>query len=145
MSRSGYTDGLDNWKLIQWRGQVASAIRGRRGQEFLRDLIAALDALPDKMLIADELRDADGHVCAIGALGVARGIDLNQLDPEDYDAVAEAFNIAHQLAQEVAWLNDEVYSSETPDERFKRMRAWAATQLHPSEGELPPGPSPANA
>ena len=38
MSRSGYSDDLDNWDLIRWRGQVSSAIRGKRGQGFLREL-----------------------------------------------------------------------------------------------------------
>jgi hypothetical protein len=37
MSRSGYSDDLENWSLIRWRGAVASAIRGRRGQAFLRE------------------------------------------------------------------------------------------------------------
>lgn len=45
MSRSGYNDySIDNWDLIRWRGQVASAIKGKRGQAFLRELIEALVA-----------------------------------------------------------------------------------------------------
>ena len=55
MSGSGYNDDCDGWALIRWRGAVASAIRGRRGQAFLRDLLAALDAMPDKRLVADAL------------------------------------------------------------------------------------------
>ena len=59
MSRSGYTDYDDsdfaNWNHIRWRGQVASATRGKRGQQFFRDLIAALDAMPTKVLITDDL------------------------------------------------------------------------------------------
>lgn len=56
MSRSGYTEDCDdNWQLIRWRGAVASAIRGKRGQAFLRELLAALDAMPEKRLIADAL------------------------------------------------------------------------------------------
>lgn len=30
MSRSGYNDDIDNWQMIKWRGQVASAVRGKR-------------------------------------------------------------------------------------------------------------------
>ena len=41
MSRSGYTDGFEMWSVIRWRGAVASAIRGQRGQRLLRDLLAA--------------------------------------------------------------------------------------------------------
>jgi hypothetical protein len=71
VSRSGYIDDIDDWQMIKWRGQVASAIRGRRGQKFLTDLYNALEALPEKRLIKHELKDETGEVCAIGALGMA--------------------------------------------------------------------------
>lgn len=61
MSRSGYNDDIDNWALIKWRGQVASAIRGKRGQKMLRDLLAALDAMPEKSLIVHELESESGE------------------------------------------------------------------------------------
>ena len=57
MSRSGYSDDLETWQLIKWRGQVMSAIRGKRGQKFLRELLAALDAMPKKILITEDLID----------------------------------------------------------------------------------------
>ena len=63
MSRSGYVDEIENWALIRWRGQVASAIRGRRGQRLLRDLLVALDAMPEKELIVHELETASGGMC----------------------------------------------------------------------------------
>ncbi len=129
MSRSGYSEDLEQWDLIKWRGQVASAIRGKRGQKFLTDLLQALDSLPEKRLIADDLEDEDGEVCAIGALGKARGLDMSQIDPEEPEDVASAFGIAHQLAQEVAWMNDENYNRETPEERFIGMRKWIASLI----------------
>jgi hypothetical protein len=107
MSRSGYSDDCDGWALIRWRGAVNSAIGGKRGQAFLRELAAALDAMPDKRLIADELETADGEFCTIGVLGAARGIDMSKLDPDDREAVAEAFNIAPALAAEIVFENDE--------------------------------------
>jgi hypothetical protein len=56
MSRSGYTEECeDNWQTIRWRGAVKSAIRGKRGQAFLREMLAALDAMPEKRLIAGDL------------------------------------------------------------------------------------------
>lgn len=112
-----------------WRGQVASAIRGKRGQKFLADLLAALDALPVKELIVGDLEKLDGSVCAIGALGKVRGVDMLKLDPDNYDQVADAFGIAHQLAQEVVFLNDEHWQPETPSQRFQRMRAWVVSQI----------------
>lgn len=48
MSRSEYSENLDSWSLIRWRGQVVSAIRGKRGQAFLRELVDALEAMPEK-------------------------------------------------------------------------------------------------
>lgn len=108
MSRSGYTDDYDeDGTGGLWRGAVASALRGKRGQAFLRELAAALDAMPEKRLIAHEL-EADGEFCTIGVLGAARGIDMAKLDPEDYDQVAAAFGIAPCMAQEIVYENDEV-------------------------------------
>jgi hypothetical protein len=128
MSRSGYSEDLDNWALIKWRGQVASAIRGKRGQKFLRDLLAALDAMPEKSLIADEL-EVDGEVCAIGALGKARGINMESLDPSEPEGVAAAFDIATCLAQETVYENDEAGYHETPEHRWTRMRAWVNSHI----------------
>jgi len=108
MSRSGYCDDLDNWDLIRWRGAVASAIRGARGQAMLRELRDALDALPEKRLAADSLVTADGECCALGSLGVARGMDLEPIDPDDREGVAAAFGVAEALAAEIMFLNDEI-------------------------------------
>ncbi len=129
MSRSGYSDGLDQWDLIRWRGQVASATRGKRGQALFRDLLAALDAMPEKVLIAHEL-EKDGEVCALGALGKARQLNMQDVDPEEPDQVAAMFNIASQLAQEIVYHNDEggMYD-ETTQHRWQRMRAWVAAQI----------------
>lgn len=110
MSRSGYSDDIavNYWQHIMWRGRVASAIRGKRGQKLLRELAAAMDAMPEKTLTAHELISTDGEYCALGVVGACRGIDLSKLDPEDYDAVAAAFDIAAPLAQEIVYENDEI-------------------------------------
>jgi len=134
MSRSGYTDELDPQALAMYRGQVASAIRGRRGQQLLRDMLAGLDALPNKRLVTGELQ-VGGEVCALGAAGRARGVDMDNLDPEDYERVARTFDVADQLAREVAYLNDEHWRPETPEQRWQRMRDWAASQLRQFEPE----------
>jgi len=143
MSRSGYSDDCDNdWQWIQWRGRVASAMRGKRGQAFLQEMLEAMASLPVRRLIANDLESADrvsfSHwglietesVCAIGAVGKARGIDMTGLDPEDYDSVATKFDIPTVLAQEIVWMNDEASWRETPEERFQRMRAWIETALY---------------
>lgn len=129
MSRSGYDYDLDQWQLIMYRGSVASALRGKRGQAFLRDLLDALDALPEKQLIAADL-EKDGQVCALGALGKARNIDMNNLDPHDSSTIAGTFNIADCLAREVVYENDEgFYNAEPPEHRFERMRSWVIAHI----------------
>lgn len=114
MSRSGFDnhDGDEgNWGYICWRGAYLSALRGRRGQAFLRELIAALDAIPDKRLIKEDLIQPDSmSVCAMGAVGLARGFTtekMRSIDPEDYDAVSHMFGVNEKIVREVEYANDE--------------------------------------
>jgi hypothetical protein len=146
MSRAGYSDDNDEWAMIRWRGQVASATRGKRGQKMLSDLLAAIDAMPQKALITHELETFNPEsgrldVCALGALGHARGIDMAKIDPEEPDDVAAAFDIASPLAREIVYMNDEYFDYEyignqrveiTPEKRWEKMRAWVANQIRPS-------------
>lgn len=158
MSRSGYTDDCEDvLALGRWRAAVRSAMRGRRGQAFLKELLAALDAMPDKRLIinslkidgdqirygdpeiivgGDELVDGGGHVapmgavCALGAIGEARGMDMSGLDPHESEMIADAFGIARAMACEIVYYNDECGSSrETPEERWVRMRKWVESRI----------------
>lgn len=131
MSRSGYSEDYDEMGLLNlWRASVDRAIRGKRGQAFLREMATALDSMPVKELIADEVvRDKD-HVCAIGSVAVARKMDVSRLDIDDGETVGRAFGIAKALACEIAYENDERGArTETPGERWKRMRAWVDVQL----------------
>jgi len=130
MSRSGYHDDLDDvLNLGRWRAQVASAVRGKRGQAFLKEMLAALDAMPEGRLIEGDL-EKGGEVCAIGAVGKTRGTDMSELDPECPEQVAHAFGIAHQMAAEIVYLNDEAgFRNETPRHRYERMRAWVISQI----------------
>lgn len=130
MSRSGYDDGCDNnWSVICWRGAVQSAIRGARGQKLLADLIESMAAMPEKVLIADELQE-HGAYCALGVVGKARGIPVETIDPYDEHLIAQEFDIARALAKEVVFINDEAGSyNETPAGRWQRVRAWASSNL----------------
>lgn len=131
MSRSGYTedDGcFAEWSMICWRGAVASAIRGRRGQAFLREMLAALNAMESKRLIAHKLAE-DNAVCAIGSVGMARGVDMSKLDPEDYTSIAQTFGVAEAMAREIMYLNDEGFYSETAEMRYDRMRRWIEAEI----------------
>lgn len=136
MSRSGYSDDIENWSLIRWRGQVTSAIRGKRGQTFLRELLAALEAMPNKRLITHELREG-GEMCALGALGAQRGLPLEEMDPDDPEVVAAAFGVAPQLVQEIVYKNDEDCDHMTPDQRWDHMRGWVKAHIKEGRGHDP--------
>lgn len=132
MSRANYSDDLDPLDLGRWRGRVASATRGKRGQKLFRDLLEALDAMPEKRLIASELIK-EGEVCALGACGLKRGIDMSAIDPEEPEQVAVAFDIAEPLAREIAFMNDEWGGyNESGEARWKRMREWVVKQIRES-------------
>ena len=130
MSRSGYSDDLEPWDLIRWRGAVASAIKGKRGQAFLKEMAAALDEMPEKRLI-DGALEFDGDYCALGVLGKKRGLDMEGVDPEEADVVAELFGIAPALAKEVVFMNDDdfCWTKETPEQRWLYMRRWVGEQI----------------
>jgi hypothetical protein len=158
MSRAGYYDDDDPLAMGRWRAAVRSAMRGKRGQAFFKEALAALDAMPDKRLIAgylvvdgdqipygdkpdiivgaDELVDRQGvpmpmgAVCLLGAVGQARGLDMTDLDPEDIETVAPTFGLADAMTREIVYWNDEGGDrGETPEQRWKRMRAWIAKQI----------------
>lgn len=140
MSRSGYTDDYgddDPLALGRWRSAVNNAIRGKRGQAFLHDLAATLDAMPEKKLSANVWDEAvtgmpfalkGGEVCALGAVAMARGIDLTMEDPEDdsvCEMVANKLGIATAMAREIVYVNDEYgHYKTTPEKRWQIVRDW---------------------
>lgn len=181
MSRSGYSDDCDDClamgRAIATRNK---AMGGKRGQAFLKELLAVLDAMPVKELVKEELVEGydpylialeatphgyfwqeprpkpfSGAVCALGAVGQARGIAMTHLDPEEPAMVAAAFGITETMAREIVYANDEMgrgrreelygpwprhdraYGGrflnfpETPAERWTRMRKWVAEQIKP--------------
>jgi hypothetical protein len=138
MSRSGYTDDDDDddGTLNLWRSNVDRTIAGKRGQAFLREMLAALDAMPVKELVTDVILE-EGAVCAIGSVAVKRGLDVSSIDPDEPRDVAAIFGISSMLVQEIAYENDEVGDRwvgdrrvhETPAERWTRMRKWVASHV----------------
>lgn len=137
------------WMEGQAAGALRSAIRGRRGQQLLRDLIAGLDALPAPELAAGSLEDPEtGCVCALGAVRLHRG---KQNVPLDFDAtdcdvdsryLAKPFDISDTLAHAIVCANE--YGDSRNDERSRRerwanVRAWAVSHLLPQpQGAVEP-------
>jgi hypothetical protein len=141
MARHGYIDDDDgDGRIAMWRGRVASAIRGKRGQKMLRELRDALDAMPDKRLVAGTLQAKDGDCCAIGAVCRMRGIDLLEHEDDDpydlqelNDDIAAKLDVATCLVQEVEYINDEWGDHRQTDEaRWRIVRNWVEKQINPS-------------
>lgn len=142
MSRHGYSDDgdFDHWASIRWRGQVASAFRGARGQAFLREAIQALEELPERKLapgsFAEPGSDGAQNFCTLGAVGRKRGLDMRRLqemaeDEDDASADAgAAFGIARAMAAEIMFYNDECGPrNETDEQRWSRMHRWLNREL----------------
>lgn len=138
MGRAGYSDEGDQWDMIRWRGAVESAIRGKRGQAFLKDLRAALDAQPEKKLYEHELQTKEGHSCALGVVGASRGIDMVGWDPEHHAKLSDTFDIADALVREVEFMNDEfpwrrTFTADEDEQlapqRWQSMRRWVDEQI----------------
>lgn len=91
--------------------------------------------MPEKRLIAYDLQDK-GNVCAIGAVGVKRGVDMSALDPHDPETLSGVFGIAHQIVREIEYMNDEAWYDEKPEHRWSRMREWAASKITPTDRTL---------
>jgi hypothetical protein len=131
MNRSSYAEAeFCCWDVVRWRGAVASAIKGRRGQSLLKRLRAAFDAHPDKKLVANSFA-ADGAFCTLGLLAHHKGIDLSNINPSavDYERLADKFDVSEALVREIMFENDEGmcpdhYSNSDEEERFVNMRRW---------------------
>lgn len=135
MSRSGYSEDCEN--LALWRGAVDRALHGKRGQAFLRELAALLDAMPEKRLVPYAFEQG-GSFCALGVVGHSRGIALPtseaDLDDLDFDSLSKAFGIAPAMVQEIMYMNDEYHDwtvprDETPEQRWQRMRTWIVLHI----------------
>lgn len=145
MSRSGYSEdyGCGDNRLYLYRANVDRALAGRRGQAFLKDLLAQLDAMPEKRLTTGELEE-NGEVCTLGVITRARGIDTSKLkfgerneygEGEDDDFViaqlVEDLDISAPMVREIMYENDDYWLAETPEKRWQRMRRWVEGKIRP--------------
>jgi hypothetical protein len=138
MGRSGYSDDCDgDYPVVLYRQAVHRAATGYRGQHLLRRLRDALDAMPVKRLIAGDIRNEAGEVCALGALDPNAPKYNEDDDWGDGNAreLARHFGVAPALAAEIVYMNDEFMEyrcrDETPEQRWERMRAWVESQIVP--------------
>lgn len=158
MGRIGYSEDEDYpGQHALWQGNVMRCLNGRRGRAALRELEAALLALPSKRLIAHKLVE-EGEVCAIGALALHKGDTIEHLatfDEEDMVGVGEHYGVPALVAWAVVEKNDYDLDSYTitapgpnqyryyhgqqggyrltvqvtPEERYNYLLAWVQRRL----------------
>lgn len=115
-----------------WQGNCERSLRGKAGQEELRELRTALLAMPEKRLIADALEDEEGGICAIAAYGKHKGIDLSKFDVDyETDEVGIAAGMPKLVAWKVVEMNDVEFRRLTPERRYEKMLAWVESKLKP--------------
>jgi hypothetical protein len=136
--RISYTDEEDfPGQFGLWQGNCQRSLSGKQGQAALRELEAALVALPSKRLIANEL-DNGQDVCAIGAL--VRYKKITPLADPEYEM--EQVGIECGMPRLVAWTVVEINDNEldfryvdgkrvdcTPEERYETILKWIRKQL----------------
>lgn len=144
----GYND--EGMPIGLWRGAVKKAIEGRRGQAALRELLAALLALPEHRLAFDSLYDGRDS-CAIGVLALSRAQDAEERDEvilqllgeDGGDIVAmsqfafEELGLTYTLAWEIIEANDSDEGHLTPEERWREVVGWVRARIYE-----PPPPAP---
>jgi hypothetical protein len=94
-------------------------------------MLSALDELPNKRLVEGEL-ETDGEVCALGAVGAKRQIDMANIDPYARETVAATFAIPAALAAEIMYVNDDdfvYWRTEAPEARWQRVRDWVVGKI----------------
>lgn len=156
--RIGYSEDEDYpGQHSLFHANCARALLGKKGQVALRELEAALVALPSKRLVAHKLVE-QGDVCAIGALALHKGATeehLETLDDEYMEGVGEEYGLPHLVAWKVVEKNDidlESYSvlapgpnqygfyhgyqpgyrltiKVTPEKRYEYMLTWVRALL----------------
>lgn len=148
------SSGSEDWdegRQALWDNAVNRATYSKRGQIVLRELEAALLALPEPRLIEGLLCDGSG-VCAVGAIAAYRKVQgglswedaFKALDESDqYDAeggdfpsldstaqqASDTLKMAFSLAWSMAYTNDELLGHMTSEGRYERMLAWVRARL----------------
>lgn len=147
MSRFDCDDYDENYpnQYALYQANTERALKGKRGKAFLRELEAALLALPQKRLIEGRICLA-GEVCAMGALALKRRVETGQkieealqwleenAPREGYvgetaDFMEAHFKVLSNLAVRAALMNDEWNRGRTPEERYEDVLKWVREEV----------------
>ena len=118
-------------QFFLWQANCERSLRGRQGQVELKELRAALLALPQKRLILGLLEDEQGDLCAIGAYAKRKGLDLSKYDVDsDTPDVGIEGGMPRLVAWKVVEMNDIEFDHLTPEKRYEQMLAWVESKLN---------------
>lgn len=126
-----------------------------RGQRILRDILDGLILMPEWRLVDGWIAQAPdedapyGAVCVVGAYAAYQRVKAGESWTEAVDVLAERWGgeqddawvtqqlgrsvgLAKAVAIELAWLNDEMFSNLSPEERWHEMVGWIWGQIIPA-------------
>lgn len=134
----------DEWANLhagRWERNLRATLKGKKGQAALRELEAALLAMPDKRLVRGTFYEVDEYgneeCCVLGALASYRGEEvaawLNDADDASAEDTAhwasKKLGMTFTMAYQLVWMNDEDYMLKTPEERWERMLRWVRERI----------------
>ena len=140
----------DLWMLDygRWTRNMKVAPGSKNGQRYLRELKAALEAMPLRRLLRGELAGyAPGNeelVCALGAFAMYKGTSFNDLDAyqgaDGSIELAQAHGMTQTLAYMVGIENDRTrwdvaarsLRPESPEQTWQRMYDWTCSLIKSS-------------
>lgn len=143
-----------------FQANVDRALKGKKGQTFLREIESALLAMPEKKLIGSAVCEG-GQVCLLGAVAVERavkngksradalaelekeakehgqyepeGVNWDEADDETLEYLRSLLGIKQfPLAWTFVHENDECHVR-TPEERYERMLKWVQRNIKGEE------------
>ena len=141
--RVGYSEDEEyGGQFNLWQANCRRSRQGKKGQAALRELEAALMALPDKRIQKDVFVETSGEACAIGALMIHRNVSCGmprqqaiaecaKLDPDDTEKHGVSIGLPRLVAWSVAVENDDEWKIRTPEERYLHMLAWIRKEMKP--------------
>ena len=150
---------MDDWddedgplRQGRWERNTETTIKGKRGQKVLRQLEAALVALPlpeltDELFWREpsdmerDIADAYGvvaapQVCVLGAYARHIGVDYQKAEWLNEESVSEVapwaadeLGMAYTLAWNLMFENDEAWAYATPRRRYDGILKWVRQNL----------------
>lgn len=152
MSRVSYDNdyNYDPLAAARWDRNSRAVFVSKRGQAILRDLEAALLALPEKRLVEDTFWDTEFieeaesvrlNACVLGAYARYKGLKATELsglnpfwdEPIDANETADAISQMTPMTFTMAWnlveQNDEYFGNYTPEQRYDAMLDWIRSHL----------------